>query len=39
MSNIYSAKFMLEASTTLEDKVFKRSVNETYLFSAMKALH
>lgn len=39
MSNIYSAKFMLEASTTLESKVFKRSVNETYLFSAMKALH
>ena len=39
MSNIYSAKFMLEASTTLESKVFRRSVNETYLFSAMKALH
>ena len=24
MSNIYSAKFMHEASTTLESKVFKR---------------
>ena len=39
MSNIYSAKFMLEATTTLESKVFQRPVNETYLFSAMKALH
>lgn len=38
MSNIYSAKFMHEASTTLESKVFKRPVNETYLFSTMNAL-
>ena len=39
MSNIYSAKFMHEASTTLESKVVKRPVNETYLFSTLNALH
>ena len=39
MSNIYSAKFMHEASTTLESKVIKRPVNETYLFSTLNALH
>ena len=38
MSNIYSAKFMHEASTTLESKVFKRPINETYLFSSINAL-
>ena len=38
MSNIYSAKFMHEASTTLESKVFKRPVKETYLFSSLNAL-
>ena len=36
--SIYSAKFMHEASTTLESKVFKRSSNETYLFSALNSL-
>lgn len=38
MSNIYSAKFMNEASATLADKVFKRPVNETYLFSTLNIL-
>lgn len=38
MSNIYNAKFMNEASATLSDKVLKRPVNETYLFSAMNIL-
>ncbi len=38
MSNIYSAKFMNEASTTLADKVFKKPVNETYLFSTLNIL-
>ena len=38
MSNIYSAKFMNEASATLKDKVFHKPVNETYLFSTMVAL-
>ena len=38
MSNIYSAKFMNEASATLRDKVFHKPVNETYLFSTMVAL-
>ena len=38
MSNIYSAKFMNEASATLADKVFKKPVNETYLFSTMNVL-
>ena len=38
MSNIYSAKFMNEASATLKDKVFIKPVNETYLFSAIDAL-
>lgn len=38
MSNIYSVKFMNEASYTLTDKVFKRAANETYLFSAMNIL-
>lgn len=39
MSNIYSAKFMHKASTTLESKVLKRPVNETYLFSTISALN
>lgn len=38
MSNIYSAKFMNEATTSLRDKVFHTPVNETYLYSAMGAL-
>ena len=38
MSNIYSAKFMNEATATLADKVFKRPVNETYLFSTLNIL-
>ena len=38
MSNIYSAKFMNEASATLAEKVFKRPVNETYLFSTLNML-
>ena len=38
MSNIYSAKFMNEASATLRDKVFYKPVNETYLFSVMDIL-
>lgn len=38
MSNIYSVKFMNEASATLADKVFKKPVNETYLFSMMDIL-
>lgn len=39
MSNIYSVKYMHETYTTLESKVFKKSVNETYLFSNMNILH
>ena len=38
MSNIYSAKFMNEATAYLADKVFKRPVNETYLFSTLDIL-
>lgn len=38
MSNIFSAKFMHEASATLADSVFKRSVNETYLYTALNIL-
>lgn len=38
MSNIYSAKFMNEASATLRDKVFIKPVNETYLFSVVDIL-
>ena len=38
MSNIYSARFMNEASATLADKVLKKPVNETYLFSMMDIL-
>lgn len=38
MSNIYSAKFMNEATANLADKVFKRPVNETYLFSTLNML-
>lgn len=36
--NIYSAKFMNEASATLSSKVFKNQANETYLFSALNIL-
>lgn len=38
MSNIYSAKFMNEASTILADKVIMKPVTETYLFSALNIL-
>lgn len=38
MSGIYSAKFMNEASCTLANKVIKRPVAETYLFSSMNIL-
>lgn len=38
MSNIYSAKFMNEASATLASKVIKTPVTETYLFSTMNIL-
>ena len=36
--NIYSARYMVEASASLRDKVFVKPVNETYLFSTMNAL-
>lgn len=36
--NIYSAKFMNEASASLSDKVFKNQINETYLYSTMNIL-
>lgn len=36
--NIYSTKFMNEASATLSSKVFKRQANETYLFTTLNVL-
>lgn len=36
--NIYSAKFMNEATASLSSKVFKNQADETYLFSAMNIL-
>ena len=38
MSNIYSAKFMCEATASLKDKVIIKPVNETYLYSSIEAL-
>ena len=38
MSNMYSAKFMQEASANLKDLVFKNPVRETYLFSTLGLL-
>lgn len=37
--NIYSAKFMNEASADLADKVFKRPIKETYLYSTLNMLN
>lgn len=38
MINIYSAKFMNEATASLADKVIKTPVRETYLFSSINIL-
>ena len=38
MSNIFSVKYMNEASASLSDKVFKTPVKETYLYSTLRAL-
>lgn len=37
--NIFSVKYMNEATTSLADKVIKTPVNETYLFSTMRTLN